>query len=136
MAERSVRFFSDFRQLSLNDKDSRVKAIKTSIILLTLCCLAACATAPGEPEVESVAEQPAQTPVESAAEQYAQPSVTASKPLDNLDEVVCKKIKPTGSRIPKEYCDTRRGWLGLEKSANSTFGEMQRSAAVDEVAGG
>jgi hypothetical protein len=98
-----------------------VKAIRTSILPLTVCCLAACATATGE------------TKVETAPEQHAQTLVTTSKPLDDLDKVVCKKVVPTGSRIPERHCKSRRAWLGLQRGSHSTLEEMGRTAPADPV---
>lgn len=45
----------------------------------------------------------------------------APKPDDDDQKVVCKKERPTGSRIPTRVCMTKAQWEGVRDGAEETF---------------
>ena len=44
---------------------------------------------------------------------------------DPLDKVVCKKIEPTGSHIPKLVCKTRREWSRIRRGSQRAVEELR-----------
>lgn len=93
-----------------------------TLISLSLCCLAGCAT-PTDKHGQSGASAAGKN---GAVEQQSQASLMAPQTPD-LDEVVCKRITPTGSHLSRRHCMPRSSWLSLEKTSRETSEEMGRS---------
>jgi len=51
---------------------------------------------------------------------------------ENQDEMICRRVHVTGSRIPERHCFTRREWTNMREEAQEELDEQNhRSNVVD-----
>jgi len=111
------------RELTRISKDPTTMKTASIIVLYTaLCCLVGCASPTDKPQLASTSAAGAAV----GGEQPGQASAMEPQAPD-LDPVICKKITPTGSRIPQRHCMRRSSWLGLEKKARDNSDEIGQS---------
>ena len=71
----------------------------------------------------ATAQEPTQTSVVAAAEPAAE--VDAAEAADESD-IVCKNIKPLGTRMAKRVCGTAAQWAALEKKTTDAASDDLR----------
>ena len=101
----------------MNAPDSRIKRSLTPIVLIAAAVLAAgCSTDSGTKKASSV-DPSHETEYLSAAEARKDP-----------DRIICRRHKPTGSRISEKICMTARQWQQASDDTARTLDRAQRTS--------
>ncbi len=63
-------------------------------------------------------------------------TATATPAVDPLDQVVCRQMEETGSRLGgARICRTRRDWLQSQRDARRTVEQIQQNGSMTKLPG-
>lgn len=64
--------------------------------------------------------------------QHDQPAALASTTVENPDEVTCRTIVKTGTRIGTRVCKTNRAWAMGRSDGRNMVEDIQRRSAISQ----
>ena len=100
--------------------NSAIKLLSTSTTLLLLFILVGCSTTGGSKA--SAGKAPAEDPG----------SLTSADVYKDPDRIICRRERPTGSRISEKVCMTARQWYQANEETRRALDKAQRSARGTE----
>ena len=96
--------------------NSAIKLTSTSATLLLLFVFAGCSTTGGS--TASGGKVPAEDPG----------SLTSADVYKDPNRMICRRERPTGSRISEKVCMTARQWFEANEATRRSLDKAQRSA--------
>lgn len=100
-----------------------IKLTWTSVTLLLLFLFVGCATT--ESSNGSAVKKPAEDPA----------SLTSADVYKDPNRMICRRERPTGSRISEKVCMTARQWFKANEATRRSLDNAQRSAKGSDSTG-